>query len=154
MKDLHKDDIDRLNLIIKLAIETGKADMNNLPEYSIGEDEALINFLGKYYYMYNYKRLFLIIHECDFAEVSTGRGSDFAGYYVKPYIPETKRFLDDGGFTKLFEEQELKKAAELVKNKKVIIDFKLSKWQLWLFWLFAFFSFTAFSKTVYDIFCP
>jgi len=124
-QNLHKDDINILDNIIKTCIEQNIARPKNLPALG-NEFMDDINDIKESEYV----RFFKIIQDFNIAEVVIGPGLT----YVKPYNIETERFFNQGGFNKLFIEQEKKNKLETLLLEKEINEAVLTTWHRKTYW--------------------
>lgn len=134
MEDLHKDDIEILDLIINQALKKGKITTSELPEIKVPEstiksessfEDTLVDYKLTYY-----KRLFEILKERNSAIVKTSGYS----YSIYPILVETQRFVDNGGFKNLYEKQQEELRRTEILKRKEIDDAKISKWTKRTYW--------------------
>lgn len=132
MDELHKDDIEILDMIIKISLSKSNATLSDLPLKPTKKPEGegfnadLVDNKLTYY-----PRYFKIIQKYKIAKV------DLSKYQcIINAIPEiTQRFYDNGGFKKEFKkQQEELKRTEILKRKEVD-DAKLSKKSNKAYWV-------------------
>lgn len=126
MELLHKDDIETLDNIIKTCLDNGKADVASLPD--LRNDQSYSPRIK----LDEYNRFFDIIEDWSKAEV---RRNKYALPMVIPLEINTKRFFSEGGFKKLFKEQQEKIRVENVLIEKELDEAKVIKWTKKTYWL-------------------
>lgn len=120
MELLHKDDIETLDMIINTCLKNNIVSARNLPDYS---NIDLLN-MGTNKEIY-YNRFFEIIREVDIAEV---RVNGYLNMTIYPLVTITQRFANEGGFKKLFKEQQEKIRIEKILLEKDLDEAKVIKW--------------------------
>jgi len=126
MELLHKDDIKTLDLIINTCIKNHMVSVKELPD--ISDDELMKMGSNKETY---YKRFFDIIKDSGKAEIMDNRYSNIIIY---PLVEITQRFVNEGGFTKLYEDQLKKEAYEKIIEKGNIASATNSIWTKKTYW--------------------
>lgn len=124
-QQIHKDDVSILDNIIGICIENNIARPENLPPLGTGFMDEIKDIKES-----DYSRYFRIIQDFNVAEVIISKGMS----YVKPLNVDTERFYRDGGFTKLYSEQQKHKKLELILHEKEINEAVLTKWHKKTYW--------------------
>ncbi len=123
--NLHKDDVKILDNIIKVCLENGIAQAENLPDLGNGFLDDIKDFKQP-----EYLRYFKIIQEYDVADVFLTLDSS----HVRPYKIVTERFKVEGGFKNIFDEQQKIIESRKRQQEKEINEAILSKWHKKTYW--------------------
>ena len=123
---LHEDDIEILDNIIRKCIENNIVRTIDLPPPDNDFWSSMKTEKESYY-----RRFFEIIQGLDLAEAVT---NTLDSAYLKPKIPDTERFYNEGGFKKLYEDQQKAIETEKIIQEKERNEAVLLKWHKKTYW--------------------